>query len=93
MDSLLTTLKLIVTMQQSSDFPPKVLYENRHCNQDDFSVLVCGGRIKSDIIVDTVYKLNGPELNCEKYTSIPKELYYCKTAVVNSKLFVLGGFS
>ena len=22
---------------------PKVLYKNRYCNQDDFSILVCGG--------------------------------------------------
>ena len=26
------------------DFSQKILYENRYCNQDDFSVLVCGGR-------------------------------------------------
>ena len=22
---------------------PNVLYENRHCNQNDFSILICGG--------------------------------------------------
>ena len=44
--------------RQSFDFSPKVLYENRYCNQDDFSVLVCGGKNKSDIVVDTVYRLD-----------------------------------
>ena len=73
------------------NFPPKVLYENRYCNQDDCSVLVCGGKNKSKIFVDTVYKLDGLELNCEKYTCMPKKPFNCKTAIIQSHLFVLGG--
>ena len=80
-------------VRNSFDFPPKVLYEIRYCNQDDFSVLVCGGKYKSDVVVDTVYKLVDPEFNCEKYSCMPKKLYFCKTAVVNSGLFVLGGLN
>ena len=79
--------------RKSFDFSPRVLYENRYCDQDDFSVLICGGRNKSKVVVDTVYKLDGHKLKSEKFKSMPKELYYCKTAVVNSDLFVLGGFS
>ena len=37
--------------------------------------------------------MEGPEYNCKKYTCMPKEFYCCKTAVVNSDLFVLGGLS
>ena len=85
-------------MQENFDCLQKVLHENRYCNQDDFSILVCGGKNKSEkrinsIAVDTVYKLDGPELDCKKYTCMPKELYFCKTAVINSDLLVLGGYS
>ena len=55
--------------------------------------MVCGVNNKSKTFADTVYKLDGPKFNCEKYICMPKELYFCKTAVVNSNLFVLGGFS
>ena len=60
MDSFLFSSKPEVKMQgrKSFHFPSKVLYENRYCNQDDFSVLVCGGKNKSDIVVDTVYRLD-----------------------------------
>ena len=77
----LATSKPEVKMQEkkSLDFLPKALYENRYCNQDDFIVLVCGGMNKNKIVVDTVYKLYGPEFNCEKYTCMPNELYCCKT--------------
>ena len=68
------------------------MYENRYCNQDDFSVLICGGKNKSDIVVDTVYKLDGPEFSCEKYTSLPTLLNGSKIAVVNSDLFVVSGY-
>ena len=37
-------------MKVSLDFPPKVLYENRYCNQDDYSVLICGGWNRSDVL-------------------------------------------
>ena len=47
MDSLLSNS--IELKNESFDFPPKVLYENRYCNQDDFSILVCGGRNKSEV--------------------------------------------
>ena len=60
-----------------------------------FGFLVCGGKNKSGIFVDTVYKLDGPdpEFCCLKYTCMPNKLYFSKTAVVNSDLFVFGGFS
>ena len=31
---------------ESSLFVPKVLYENRYCSQNDFSIIVCGGQNK-----------------------------------------------
>ena len=78
--------------RNSFDFLPKALYENRYCNQDDFSVLVCGGKNKNQTAVNSIYKLDGTKLKCEKFTSMPKERYNCKTAVIYSDLFVLGGY-
>ena len=75
---------------KSFDIPPKVLYVNRYCNQDDFSVLVCGGKNKKR---EVIYKLYGCDLKPEKITYIPKALKKCKTAVINSNLFVLGEYS
>ena len=96
MDSLLSNSKsTVVTVQErkSFDFPPKTLYENRYCHQDDFSVLVCGGyNDKSRKKVNSVYKMYGDELKCEKFTSMPEELSDCKTAVLNSDLFVFGRY-
>ena len=79
-------------MQENFDFPPKVLYENRYCNQVDFSVLVCGGRNKNYKNVKSVFKLHFPNFKCEKYTNMPEALNDCKTAVINSDLFVFGGY-
>ena len=86
----LESLKLKVKMQErkSFNFPPKILYENRYCNQDDFSVLVCGGMNEKSIDLKSVYKLDGPKFDCEMFTSMPKRLWNCKTAVINSDLFV-----
>ena len=91
MDSLLSSLKSIETMQENFDSPPKVLYENRYCNQDDFSVLVCGGKDQNDKLVKSVFKLDGSNFQCEEYTNMPKAFYDCKIAVINSDLFVFGG--
>ena len=60
--------------RKNLNFPPKVLYKNRYCNQDNFSILVCGGRDKSYKAVKSVYKLDGRELKCEKFTSMPNIL-------------------
>ena len=46
MNRCLSSLKREVKMQERTtfDFPSKVLNGNRYCNQDDFSILVCGGK-------------------------------------------------
>ena len=41
-----------------------VLYENRYCDQEDFSILVCGGTVRNSgklNISNDVYELNGPK--------------------------------
>ena len=53
---------------QSFDFPPKILYENKYCNQDDFNVLVCGERIENKKVVRSVFKLHFANFECKEYT-------------------------
>ena len=79
--------------RKSFDFPPKILYENRYCNQDDFSVLVCGVKFINNEVKNNVFKLDGLELKSEKQTCMQKKLYNCEVAVVDSDLFVFGGCS
>ena len=94
MDSYLSESKLHVLVQRKVfDFPLKILYENRYCNQDDFSILAFGGfNAGSREIVNSDYKLCGRKLKCEKYTCMQTKLYNCKTAVLNSDLFAFGGY-
>ena len=57
MKSFLASSNLEFKMPGSAsfDFPPKVLYENRYCNQDNFSVLVCGGLRKNNKTVESIF--------------------------------------
>ena len=38
---------------------PKVLYENRYCNQDGFSILICGGENENEEALNDFYELEG----------------------------------
>ena len=60
-----------------------VLYENRYCNQDGFSILVCGGC--------DVYQLKVPTFTRIKFPSMLEPSNKCKTAVIDSDIFVIGG--
>ena len=72
---------------------PNVLYENRYCNQDDFSILVCGGNNENDTTLNDVYELKGPNFECSKFPSMLEARYDCKTAVINSDIVVIGGYN
>ena len=70
---------------------PNVLYENRYCNQDDFSILVCGGFTKNVPSLNDVYKLKSPNFDCSHFPSMIEARYYCETAVISSDVVVVGG--
>ena len=78
--------------RKNLNFPPKVLYENRYCNQNDFSVLVYGVVDQNNKLVKSFFKLQGPYFECEKYTNMSGTLYAGKAAVINSDLFGFGGY-
>ena len=72
---------------------PNELYENRYCNQDDFSILVCGGRNRMNETSNDVYELKGPNFECSKFPSMLEARFSCKTAVINSDVLVVGGYN
>ena len=93
MESFLSSSKPEEKIQEriSFDFPQKILYENRYCQQNDFSILVCGGRNNTCSNWKSVFKLNGSELEYKHFALMTYERSRCKTAIINSELFVLGG--
>ena len=46
---------------------PNILYENRYCNQDDFSTLVCGGLNQNEETLNEVYDLRNVILLIRKH--------------------------
>ena len=40
---------------------PSILYENRFCNQDEFDIVLCGGRKRNNCATNEIIKLKGPE--------------------------------
>ena len=95
MESFLSSSKQNKIIQKINKlyFQLKVLYENRYCNQDDFSILVCGGMNNNYRYQKSVFKLNGSEFEYKHYALMPYARKICKTAVINSELFVLGGYT
>ena len=74
---------------------PKVLYENRYCNQEDFSILICGETTKINGVKyysNDVYELNGSNFEVSELPSMLDARYNCKTAVIGSDILVVGGY-
>ena len=72
---------------------PSVLYENRYCNQDEFDIVICGGRKRNNCATSKVKKLKGPEFQASiKLTPMLNERKSSKTAVVGSDIYVFGGY-
>ena len=67
---------------------PNVLYENRYCNQEGFSILICGGKEENGEITNKVFELEIPSFKVHKFPSIIKPHYYSN--IVNIKSDILG---
>ena len=69
---------------------PKVLYENRYCNQEDFSILISGGRDKDKILTNEVLELEIPSFEVKKFplTVKPRFVYYLAT--IKSDVVAIG---
>ena len=71
---------------------PTVLYENRYCNQDGFSILICGGVNENKEAVNDVYEFEGPKFELIRFPSMLEPRNECKTVVIGSDIFVVGGY-
>ena len=68
-----------------------ILYENRYCNQDEFDIVVCGGKNKN-AMTNNVTKLIGPDFKASvKLSPMLTFRYSSKTAVIGSNIYVLSG--
>ena len=69
---------------------PKVLYENRYCNQEGFSILVCGGKDKNGKVTNQVLELKVPSFKVEKFPSMVKPHYFFYLATIKSDIIAIG---
>ena len=71
MDSYSSCSELAVNLPEmkSSEVQPNILYENRYCNQDDFSILICGGKNENNTVVNSIFQMYGPQLKMTNYMS------------------------
>ena len=65
-----------------------VLYENRYCNQEGFSILVFGGKDKNGKVTNEVLELEIPSFELKKFPSMVKPHRYLDL-VVNVKSDIL----
>ena len=68
---------------------PKVLYENRYCNQEGFSILVCGGTDKNDKLTNQVSEVKIPSFEVTEFPPMMKPHIRLKLATINSEIFAI----
>ena len=69
---------------------PKVLYENRYCNQEGFSILICGGKDKKENITNEVLELKTPSFKVNKFLSMVQPHCYSDLVVIKSDVLAVG---
>ena len=68
---------------------PKVLYENRYCNQEGFSVLVCGGKDRNNEDSNKVLEIKIPSFEVTEFPPMMKPHIRLKLATINSEIFAI----
>ena len=69
---------------------PDVLYENRYCNQNEFSIFDCGENTKNKGNTKSLNsEFNGSKFQWSKISDMCETTYKCKTAVINSNNIAL----
>ena len=74
-----------------SFYVSEVLYQNRYCNQEDFSLLIGGGKNKNDKCFNTVWEVKIPCFEVRKFASMVKPRCHLGLIVVNSDIMAIGG--
>ena len=66
---------------------PKVLYENRYCNQEGFSILACGGIDKNEKYSNQVLEVKIPSFEATEFPSMEKRHFRIKITSFKFKIF------
>ena len=70
---------------------PKVLYENRYCNQEGFSILICGGKDKNGKVTNEVLELKIPSFKVNKFPSMLKPHLFFYSTTIKSDIVAISG--
>ena len=65
---------------------PKVLYENRYCNQEVFSILACGGLDKNKKPLNQVLEVKIPSFEVIEFPSMEKCHHVLRLATINFEI-------
>ena len=68
---------------------PAVLYENRYCNQEGFSVFIFGGEYKNRKCLNRVFKIKVPSFKVTELPSMVKPHYNLHLVTNNSDIFAI----
>ena len=69
---------------------PDILYENRHCNQEGFSILICGGQDKNKMILNRVFEMKVPRFEVTEFPSIVRSCYLFDSITIGSDILAIG---
>ena len=82
-------VKMSSKCQLSLTIIPKVLYENRYCNQEGFSILACGGTDKNKKLLKQVLEIKIPSFKTTEFPSMKLPHDILKTVVINSDILAI----
>ena len=68
---------------------PKVLYENRYCNQAGFSILICGGQDRNGKSKKQVLEVKFPGFEAAEFPSMVKRHSLLRATTINSGIFAI----
>ena len=66
------------------------MYENRYCNQEGFSILVCGGKDKKVKVTNEVLELEVPSFKVKKFPSMVEPHHYFHLDTIKSYILAIG---
>ena len=66
----------------------KVLYENRYCDQEGFSILACGGfSYKKNKKMNQVLEIKIPSFEVTEFPFMEKRHYFVRLTTIKSEIF------
>ena len=68
-----------------------VLYQNRYCNQEDFSILVCGGRDKNNKSYNKVWEFKTSKFEACDFPCMIKPRNRFSLVNLNNDILAIGG--